>query len=102
MSVAETLRRHAPRSLTGRVTLAAVAAVGVALALAGTGVVIAAGRADRSALDRELNRLVTRLDRPAELFVGPGVRGMRFRHGPRLAPPAGAAAPSAGRGAGTP
>ncbi len=54
-----------PRSLTGRVTLAAVGAVGGALAVAGIAVVLVAGQADRSALDRDLQQLVVRLGRPA-------------------------------------
>ncbi len=63
--VAAAKRVRGPRSLAGRVTLAAVAAVGGALTVAGVGVVIAAGQADRSALDRELTSLASRLDRPA-------------------------------------
>lgn len=66
------LRSHLPRSLSGRVTLAAVAAVGGALATAGVGVVLAAGQADRSALDRELTHLTARLDRPEVRRLGPG------------------------------
>ena len=62
-----------PRSLAGRVTLAAVIAVGAALAVGGTGVVVAAGKADRKALDRELSGLASRLDRP-------GVRELRPDH----------------------
>ncbi len=69
----QALRRLlAPKSLAGRVTLAAVAAVGGALAVAGAGVVIAAGQADRSALDRELTRLASRLDRPEVRRLEPG------------------------------
>lgn len=45
-----------PRSLTGRVTLAAVAAVGGALLVAGVAVIIVSSSADRRALDRELRR----------------------------------------------
>lgn len=59
-----------PRSLAGRVMLAAVVAVGAALAVGGAAVVVAAGQADRSALDRELTNLAARLDRP-------GVRELR-------------------------
>ncbi len=69
--VGKATRVRGPRSLAGRVTLAAVAAVGGALAVAGVGVVIAAGQADRSALDRELTSLASRLDRPAVRELGP-------------------------------
>lgn len=64
------LLRGGPKSLAGRVTLAAVAAVGGALAVAGVGVVVASGRADRTALDRELTSLAARLDRPVLRSLG--------------------------------
>ena len=101
--VSTTSAATCPRSLAGRVTLAAVAAVGIALAVAGAGVVIAAGRADRSALDRDLNQLATRLDQPAvRIFRGPGrgfpggpPPGLDARYGRRrAAPPAAARSPA--------
>lgn len=68
-----------PRSLSGRVTLAAVAAVGAALLVAGIAVVVAAGRSDRDALDREIEGLVRARARPALRILGPppgaGIRG---------------------------
>jgi two-component system sensor histidine kinase PrrB len=60
-----------PRSLAGRVTLAAVAAVGAALLIAGVTVVVAAGRSDRDALDRELVGLVQARAGPAQRALGP-------------------------------
>ena len=97
MTSADGLRRFAPRSLSGRVTLAAVGAVGVALALAGAAVVIAAGRADRSALDRDLGQLVTRLDRPAGAAVRrAGFRSGRAAAGDRARAGGGGLAPDAG------
>jgi len=56
---------RAPGSLTGRVTLAAVAAVGAALLVASIAVVLVSSRADRSALDRDLRRLAERSAGPA-------------------------------------
>ena len=74
MSAAEDRERspRGPRSLAGRVTLAAVVAVGAALAVGGVAVVVAAARADRSALDRELVALAERLDRPGVRMLRPG------------------------------
>ena len=54
-----------PRSLAGRVTLAAVAAVGGALLVASIAVVVISARADRGALDRELRDLAGRAAGPA-------------------------------------
>ncbi|CAB4870192.1 unannotated protein [freshwater metagenome] len=53
--------RLTPRSLTGRVTLAAVVAVGAALLLAAAAVLIASARADRNTLDGELRGLAQRI-----------------------------------------
>ncbi len=88
-------RLRGPKSLAGRVTLAAVAAVGAALAVAGLGVVVAAGRADRSALDRDLRGLVSRLDRPE-------VRGLGGPAPPRPFPSAGPAVPGVDGGGAEP
>ena len=63
-----------PRSLAGRVTLAAVAAVGAALLIAGVTVVVAAGRSDRDALDREIEGLVQARAGPAQ----PGFAGVSW------------------------
>jgi two-component system, OmpR family, sensor histidine kinase PrrB len=60
-----------PRSLTARVTLAAVAAVGAALLVGGIAVVVAAERSDRDTLDRELERLVQARRGPALRALGP-------------------------------
>jgi two-component system sensor histidine kinase PrrB len=76
-----------PRSLAGRVTLAAVAAVGAALLIAGITVVVAAGRSDRDALDREIEGLVRARARPALRALGPPPRGIGGR------PPAGVPGP---------
>ena len=67
---------RAPGSLTGRVTLAAVAAVGAALLVASIAVVLVSSRADRSALDRDLRRLAERSAGPAgRLGPPPGFGG---------------------------
>jgi signal transduction histidine kinase len=58
-----------PRSLGGRVALAAVAAVAACLVVAGIAVVIVAARADRNALDQDLKRVVDRRAKPALLAV---------------------------------
>ena len=60
-----------PRSLTGRVTLAAVAAVGGALLVASIAVVLVSSRADRGALDRDLRRLAERAAGPARRLGPP-------------------------------
>jgi two-component system, OmpR family, sensor histidine kinase PrrB len=68
---------RAPGSLTGRVTLAAVAAVGAALLVASIAVVLVSSRADRSALDRDLRRLAQRSAGPAgRLGPPPGFGGV--------------------------
>ena len=54
-----------PKSLTGRVTLAAVAAVGGALLVAGLAVIIFTARSDQAQLDRDLTRLSRQVDRRA-------------------------------------
>jgi signal transduction histidine kinase len=66
--------RLAPRSLTGRVTLAAVAAVGAALLVAGLAVIVVSGQTDRRSLDQDLERLA---ERP-----GPELRDPAFRPPP--------------------
>lgn len=60
-----------PRSLTGRVTLAAVAAVGGALLVAGIAVILVSSGADRRALDHELRRLAGRAEGPAGRIAPP-------------------------------
>ncbi|HEY5144086.1 MAG TPA: HAMP domain-containing sensor histidine kinase [Solirubrobacteraceae bacterium] len=85
-----------PRSLSGRVTLAAVAAVGGALAVAGIAVVLASARSDRNALDRDLTRLAQRLSGPAGGLLG---QGRPFPGGTVLVPrPPDDAFPDAGAG----
>ena len=65
-----------PKSLTGRVTLAAVAAVGGALLVAGLAVVIFSARSDQAQLDRDLVRLSRQVDRRAgPVFSPPEQRG---------------------------
>jgi len=87
-----------PHSLSGRVTLAAVAAVGGALAVAGIAVVLASTRSDRNALDRDLTRLAQRLSGPAGGVVG---QPRAFPGGAGLVPgPPGADAFAAGGGRG--
>ena len=83
-----------PRSLAGRVTLAAVAAVGGALLVASIAVVFVSQRADRRALDRDLQDLSRRAAGPAgrigppagvappDGFDGDGRRGDRDGRGP--------------------
>lgn len=89
-----------PRSLTGRVTLAAVAAVAGALVVAGVAVVIATGQSDRRDVDRQLRgfseQVVRRAgpvyggmpapgpgpDAPATGFEGRGDRGSDGDRGP--------------------
>jgi signal transduction histidine kinase len=63
-----------PRSLTGRVTLAAVAAVGAALLVAGVAVILVSSGADRRAFDRELRQQVGRAFGPAGR-IGPPAFG---------------------------
>jgi two-component system sensor histidine kinase PrrB len=58
-----------PRSLGARVTLAAVAAVAITLAVAGIAVVVIAARTDRTTLDSDLERVVDRRAKPALLAV---------------------------------
>jgi two-component system, OmpR family, sensor histidine kinase PrrB len=77
-----------PRSLAGRITLTAVAVVGVALLVAGIAVVLASARSDRDALDRELERIVSIRRGPALRAIGgppPGgsFGGVRRRDGVR-------------------
>ena len=67
-----------PKSLTGRVTLAAVAAVGGALLVAGLAVIIFSARSDQAQLDRELTSLSRQVDRRAGPVFSP----------PEQAPPA--------------
>ena len=55
------MRRLVPRSLAARITLLAVTAVGVALALVGVSVLVGVSRADRRALDRDLGRQADRI-----------------------------------------
>ena len=89
-----------PRSLSGRVTLAAVAAVGGALAVAGIAVVLASARSDRNALDRDLTRLAQRLSGPAGGLLG---QARVFPGGTVLVPrPPDDAFPDAGAGDGGP
>lgn len=65
-----------PKSLTGRVTLAAVAAVGGALLVAGLVVIIFSARSDQAQLDRQLTRLSRQVDRRAgPVFSPPSPRG---------------------------
>ncbi len=72
-----------PQSLTGRVTLAAVAAVGGALLVASVAVVLVSARADRGALDRDLRRLSQRASGPAgRLGPPPGGRADPFGRPP--------------------
>ncbi len=82
------------RSLAGRTALAAAAAATLAFALAGIGVLVAADRAERRALDRDVRASAERLVRPAENRargdVGPGRR-----------PSSGGRAPSAPHGGGS-
>ncbi len=66
-----------PRSLAGRVTLAAVAAVGGALLVASVAVVLVSQRADRRALDRDLRQLAGRAAGPAGR-IGPPPGGADF------------------------
>ena len=67
-----------PKSLTGRVTLAAVAAVGGALLVAGLAVIIFTARSDQAQLDRDLTRLSRQVDRRAgPVFSPPDPRGGR-------------------------
>jgi signal transduction histidine kinase len=67
-----------PKSLTGRVTLAAVAAVGGALLVAGLAVIIFTARSDQAQLDRDLTRLSRQVDRRAgPVFSPPDERGGR-------------------------
>ncbi|CAB4921203.1 unannotated protein [freshwater metagenome] len=76
------IRRLTPRSLTGRVTLAAVAAVGTALLLTAAAVLIASARADRNTLDGELRNQAQRLapmGRPTRDLPGYGEPGERDR-----------------------
>ncbi len=77
---------RAPRSLIGRVTLAAVAAVGLALAVAGVAVVVASSRSDIRSLDRDLERLAGRLGGPAAGLIGRGGPGGFERYGPAAVP----------------
>lgn len=76
-----------PKSLTGRVTLAAVAAVAGALLVAGVAVVIATGQSDRRDVDRQLRGFSEQVVRragpvygglPAPGPDGPGGPGGRF------------------------
>ncbi len=60
-----------PKSLTGRVTLAAVAAVGGALLVAGLAVIIFTARSDQAQLDRDLTRLSRQVDRRAGPVFSP-------------------------------
>ena len=60
-----------PKSLTGRVTLAAVAAVGGALLVAGLAVVIFTARSDQARLDRDLTQLSRQVDRRAGPVFSP-------------------------------
>lgn len=64
-----------PRSLAGRVTLAAVAAVGGALLVASIAVVFVSQRADRRALDRDLQELAGRAAGPAGRIGPPAGQG---------------------------
>ncbi len=68
-----------PKSLTGRVTLAAVAAVGGALLVAGLAVIIFTARSDQAQLDRDLTRLSRQVDRRAgPVFSPPDHEPPRF------------------------
>jgi two-component system, OmpR family, sensor histidine kinase PrrB len=58
-----------PRSLAARVVAASVAAVAVCLACGGIAVVLIAGHADRTALDKDIRRVVDRRAAPALLAV---------------------------------
>ena len=73
-----------PKSLTGRVTLAAVAAVAGALIVAGIAVVIATGQSDRRDVDRQLRGFSEQVVRRAGPVYGamPGPPG-----GPNGGPP---------------
>ena len=64
-----------PKSLTGRVTLAAVGAVGGALLVAGLAVVIFSARSDQAQLDRDLTRLSRQVDRRAGPVFSPPDQG---------------------------
>ena len=63
--------RLLPRRLATRITLVAVVAVGIALAVVGLGVLVGVGRADRRALDRELTREADRIEHVADRRGGP-------------------------------
>ena len=65
------MRRLIPRSLAARITLLAVTAVGVALAIVGVSVLVGVSRADRRALDRDLGRQADRIAQLAERRGGP-------------------------------
>ena len=86
-----------PRSLTARVTAAAVVAVGAALLVGGIAVVVAAERSDRDTVDRELERLVQARRGPALRALGPFGPG-RALPGPRGPGPGGAAPGPGGPG----
>ena len=73
-----------PRSLTGRVTLAATAAVAGALIVAGVAVVIATGQSDRRDVDRHLRGFSDQVQRSAGPVYG-GMPGPPPR-GPRDEP----------------
>jgi signal transduction histidine kinase len=76
-----------PRSLATRVTLVAVAAVGLALLAGGIAVVVAAERSDRDALDRDLEGLAQARRGPALRVLRPFVPD-RELPGERRGPPA--------------
>ncbi len=77
-----------PNSLTGRVTLAAVAAVGGALLVAGLAVIIFSGRSDQAQLDRQLTRLAEQVDRRAgPVFSPPGQPSGQSPGGGSAGPP---------------
>ncbi len=88
--------RVVPRSLAARVTAVAVVVVGLALLIVGFGVLVGVGRADRRALDNDLNREANRILRLAERRGGPP--GLFDRDGPRRlgAAPAGPGEPQPG------
>ncbi|WP_205696468.1 HAMP domain-containing sensor histidine kinase [Conexibacter sp. SYSU D00693] len=64
------MRRLRGASLVDRVALGAALTVAVALVLAGAAVLVASGRADRRALDRELRAVTESLREPAREALG--------------------------------
>lgn len=73
---------NALRSIGGRTALAAALAATLAFAIAGVAVLLAAGRTDRNALDRDLRASIERVERRSGPFGGPPGLPPGFAPGP--------------------